>query len=174
MAGRPPKEVDMDEVKHLLAFDFHLDEIAATLDVSSSTLYRRLKVYGIEKYSDISDADLDYTIQSIKEEHPNDGEVLGGESVDVRRLMSEEHQSTSAVITGSSTHNERIERLWNDVRRSVSEEFRCLFYQLEQEGSLEPLNETDIYCLHYIFVPRINKVLTINYFTRDASISKKY
>ena len=109
MAGRPPKKVDMDEVKHKLAFDFHLDKIAATLDVSSSTLYRRLKVYGIEKYSDISDADLDYTIQSIKEEHPNGGEVLGGESVDVRRLMSEEHQSTSAVITGSSTHNERIE-----------------------------------------------------------------
>ena len=110
MAGRPPKKVDMDEVKHMLAFDFHLDEIADTLDVSSSTLYRRLKVYGIEKYSDISDADLDYTIQSIKEENPNDGEVLGGESVDVWRLMSEEHQSTSAVITVSSTHNERIER----------------------------------------------------------------
>ena len=85
---------------------------------------------------------------------------LGGENVDVWQLMSEEHQSTSAVITGSSTHNERIERLWNDVRRSVSEEFRCLFYQLEQEGSLEPLNETDIFCLHYVFVPRINKVLS--------------
>ena len=85
---------------------------------------------------------------------------LGGENVDVWQLMSEEHHSTSAVITGSSTHNERIERLWNDVRRSVSEEFRCLFYQLEQEGSLEPLNETDIFCLHYVFVPRINKVLS--------------
>ena len=55
MAGQPPKELDMDEVKHLLAFDFHLDEIAATLDVSRSTLYRRLKVSGIEMYSDISD-----------------------------------------------------------------------------------------------------------------------
>ena len=75
MASRPHKEVDMDEVKHLLAFDFRLDEIAATLDVSRSTLYRRLKASGIEKYSDISDADLDYTISCIKE-HPNDGEVL--------------------------------------------------------------------------------------------------
>ena len=74
--------------------------------------------------------------------------------------MINEHQSSSAVITGSSTHNERIEHLWNDVRRSVSEEFRCLFYQLEQEGSLQPLNETDMYCLHYVFVPRINKVLS--------------
>ena len=62
MASRPHKEVDMDEGKHLLAFDFHLDAIAATLDVSRSILYRRLKVSGIEKYSDISDADLDYTV----------------------------------------------------------------------------------------------------------------
>ena len=75
---------------------------------------------------------------------------LGGENVDVWRLMINEHQSSSAVITGSSTHNERIEHLWNDVRRSVSEEFRCLFYQLEQEGFLQPLNETDMYCLHYV------------------------
>ena len=272
MAGRPPKEIDMEDVKYLLAFDFQLDEIAARLDVSRSTLYRHMKDSGIEKYSDISDADLDSTIQRIKNDHPNDGEVLmhahllrlgihvqrkrlrlsihrvdpvntslrrattvrrrvyhvdgpncvwhldgnhklihwrlvihggvdgysrmivylqcstnntaatvlssftdavqqyglpgkvrtdlGGENVDVWRLISNEHQSSSAVITGSSTHNERIERLWNDVRRSVSEEFRCLFRQLEQERSLDPLNETDVYCLHYVFVPRINNVLS--------------
>ena len=99
MASRPHKEVDMDEVKHLLAFDFHLDEIAATLDVRRSTLYRRLKVSGIEKYSDISDADLDCTIRSIKEEHPNDGEVLMqahllrvGIHVQRRRLRLSIHQ----------------------------------------------------------------------------------
>ena len=56
----------MEEVKHLLAFDFHLDDIAATLDVSRSTLYRRLKVSGIEMYSDISDMDLDYTTKVSK------------------------------------------------------------------------------------------------------------
>ena len=108
---------------------------------------------------------------------------LGGENVDVWWLMSEEHQSTSTVITGSSIHNERIEHLWNEVRRSVSEEFRCLFYQLEEERSLEPLNETDIYCLYYVFVPRINKVLseflvawnnTINYPLRIANLAISY
>ena len=61
IAGRPPKEVDI-EVKHLLTFDFQLDEIAAIVDVSRSTLYRRMKDSGIEKYSDISDPDLDNTI----------------------------------------------------------------------------------------------------------------
>ena len=56
MASRPPKEVDIEEVKHLLAFDFQLDEIAAIVDVSRSTLYRRMKGSGIEEYSDISDS----------------------------------------------------------------------------------------------------------------------
>ena len=31
--------------------------------------------------------------------------------------MIERHTDDSAVITGASTHNERIERLWRDVTR---------------------------------------------------------
>ena len=34
---------------------------------------------------------------------------LGGENVDMWRYMVEQHASMSAVLTGSSTHNERIE-----------------------------------------------------------------
>ena len=45
---------------------------------------------------------------------------LGGENVEVWRYIVEQHTSNSAVITGSSTHNERIERLWRDVMRCVS------------------------------------------------------
>ena len=70
MAGRPPKEINMDEVKRLLAFKFHLDEIAAVLDINRSTLYRRLKDSGIEKYSNISDGDLDYTDGRFKKRAP--------------------------------------------------------------------------------------------------------
>ena len=44
---------------------------------------------------------------------------IGGENVEVWRYLVEQHASDSAVITGSSTHNERIERLWRDVTRSV-------------------------------------------------------
>ena len=36
---------------------------------------------------------------------------LGGENFAVWRFMAEQHSSQSTVITGSSTHNERIERL---------------------------------------------------------------
>ena len=272
MAGCPAKEIELEEVKYLLAFDFKLEDIASLLDVSRSTLYRHMKEAGIDKYTSIIDGELDRTVRSIKCDHPNDGEVmmqahllrvgvrvqrqrlrlsihrvdpentalqrattvrrrvyqvegansvwhldgnhklirwrfvihggvdgfsrmivflqcstnntahtvvnlldsaicqyglpgkvrtdLGGENVDVWRRMSALHNNPSAVITGSSTHNERVERLWNDVRRSVTEEFRCLFYQMEHEGSLNPLNETDMYCLHYVFESRINHVIS--------------
>ncbi len=74
---------------------------------------------------------------------------LGGENVAVWRYMISQYSGDeSVVITGSSTHNERIERLW---RGCVSK----LFYDsLEEDHLLDPLNETDIFCLHYVYVPR--------------------
>lgn len=90
---------------------------------------------------------------------------LGGENIDVWRFMIAQHGHDQAVITGSSTHNERIERLWRDVFRCVIKLFYDTFYSLEDEGILNPLNEVDIFCLHFVFVPRINKCL--NEFTES-------
>ena len=73
--------------------------------------------------------------------------------------MIAQHGDERVVITGSSTHNERIERLWRDVFRCVAKFFYDVFYALEEEEALDPLNDTDIYCLHYVFVPKINKCL---------------
>ena len=84
---------------------------------------------------------------------------LGGENVDVWRFMISQYGDERAVITGSSTHNERIECLWRDVFRCVGKLFYDTFYSLEQEGALDPLNEIDMFCLHTVFVPRINKCL---------------
>ena len=84
---------------------------------------------------------------------------LGGENIEVWRYMIQEHSSHSAVVTGSSTHNERIERLWRDVCRCVGVIFHNLFRTMEDEGRLDCLNEVDLYCLHYTFLPRINHTL---------------
>lgn len=84
---------------------------------------------------------------------------LGGENVAIWRYMVEQHNTERAVITGSSTHNERIERLWRDVYRCVGVLFHDCFRELEDRNCLDPLNETDIYCLHYIYIPRINWTL---------------
>ena len=39
----------------------------------------------------------------------------------------------SSVIVGSSVHNKRIERPWRDVTEKVSEKYRALFYEMNEE-----------------------------------------
>lgn len=84
---------------------------------------------------------------------------LGGENVEVWRYMIEQHANNSAVITGASTHNQRIERMWRDVHRCVAVLFADTFRMLENDGKLDSLNEVDMFCLHYIYKPRINSAL---------------
>lgn len=83
----------------------------------------------------------------------------GGENTAIWRFMIHHHSSTSSVITSSSVHNERIERLWRDVTRSVSSIFIDLFRSMEEEGILDPMNKVDIFCLHWVYLPLLNKTL---------------
>lgn len=64
------------------------------------------------------------------------------------------------VVVGSSIHNQRIERHNRAVNEQVFTVFKEEFYDLEREGILDPLNETDMFCLRYVYLPRINKRLT--------------
>lgn len=64
-----------------------------------------------------------------------------------------------SMITGSSTHNQRIEHLWHDMHKSTTILYYKLFYFLESYGLLNPLNEQQLWALHYTYVPRISKSL---------------
>ena len=64
-----------------------------------------------------------------------------------------------SCITGVSTYNQRIEHMWQDVHRCVTVLFADTFRMLEAEGKLNSLNEVDIFCLHYVYKPRINSTL---------------
>ncbi len=85
----------------------------------------------------------------------------GLENVAVAQYMLEKRGSERrSMLTGSSTHNNRIERLWRDMHSCVTLLFYKLFYYLEQQDLLNPLDNLHLWTLHYVYIPRINRSLT--------------
>ena len=81
---------------------------------------------------------------------------LGGENVEAWDYMVSHHGDESCIITGSSVHNERIERMWRDVSRSVITPFKEIFVHMEDQEILDITNDVDLFCLHEVFTSRIN------------------
>lgn len=84
----------------------------------------------------------------------------GGENVGVWQVMEERQgQERGSYLVGSSTRNQRIERLWRDVFQTVTHIFYYTFQSMEESGvfiSEDPLHK---FVLHCVFLPRINRAL---------------
>lgn len=90
----------------------------------------------------------------------------GLENMGVARMMLEcRGVNRGSMITGSSVHNQRVERLHRDVTSGVLRSYIDEFNMIERSGLLDPINEVHLLSLHLVFLQEIKK--SLDEFTRQ-------
>ena len=68
----------------------------------------------------------------------------------------------ASFIAGSSTHNQRIERLWREVYRCICHLFYYTFYAVESSGLLNVEDLIQLFVLHTILIPILNFITCLS------------
>lgn len=84
----------------------------------------------------------------------------GGENVITGSIMEDiRGRQRGSWLRGPSVHNQRIERLWRDLRCFCLNFYIDLFYQLENMGVLDRDSNVHLFSLHYVFLSRLNSAI---------------
>ncbi|XDV52397.1 hypothetical protein PO909_021128, partial [Leuciscus waleckii] len=86
----------------------------------------------------------------------------GVENVEIAKFMfSVCGTDRGSFMSGKSVHNQRIERLWRDVRVCVTSKYCDTLQSLERDHQLDLSSATDLFCVHFIFLPNLKADLEI-------------
>ena len=77
----------------------------------------------------------------------------------VWKAMIEEKGDLSVEMSSKLERVQWVTIIKNDLNNSILTPLLDTFTQLEIEGSLNVENDTDLFCLHFVYLPRINKLL---------------
>ena len=69
----------------------------------------------------------------------------------LRSFHNDDYCGEKSFLLGKSTHNQRIESFWRQLRRLMVTFYMDLFKNMEDQGILDVKNELHIKCLRYSF-----------------------
>jgi len=81
------------------------------------------------------------------------------EKVLIWKAMVEEKGDLSVEMSTKLERVQWVTIIKNDLSNNILTPLIDTFTQLEIEGSLHISNDTDLFCLHFVYLPRINKLL---------------
>ncbi|QRV90678.1 integrase core domain protein [Ceratobasidium sp. AG-Ba] len=85
----------------------------------------------------------------------------GGENIAVAIFMTLlRGKNRGSYLWGSSTNNQKIERLWLDVGKQFARYWKAFFLRLELLHGLDRFNTHHIWLLHHLFLADINTDIT--------------
>ncbi|CAH3188561.1 unnamed protein product, partial [Porites lobata] len=177
--GRPSYEISEEQLHFLLEQGFKVCDISKILGVSARTVERRMSTFGLSvsgMFSDIEDNQLDELVQIASSQHPGMGiRMLKGYLQSKGFRIQRERIRLSLLRTDpigiverwrSTTRRRHYNvryplSLWHiDGNHKLISLFYELFYTLENQDVLNADDDCHLWCLHYVFVPIINRHLS--------------
>lgn len=104
--GRPSILLNLEKVELLRSSGYTWNEIATSLQVSRTTLWRRIREegYEIERFTDVSDDELDTVLKELQRHYPNCGQQLLQGFLRQRGIIVQRRRLRESIVRTDPIH----------------------------------------------------------------------